>query len=64
VPFSVDELIVVVVGLDRFLIVPCNSDRSCCKARLNLSSLSSFASNCRFSFSNSLNLKENSNKIF
>jgi len=61
VSFSVDELINV-VGFDRFLIVACNSDRSCCKARLNLSNLSSLTSNCRFSFSNNLNLKTQ-NKI-
>jgi len=51
--FSVDEL-PVVGGFDKFLIVVCNSDLSCCKARLNLSSLSSLISNCRFSFSKSL----------
>jgi hypothetical protein len=65
--FSVDKLpVVVVVVFDKFLIVACNSDRSCCKARLNLSSLSSLASNCRFSFSKSLYLKKNGprNKIF
>jgi hypothetical protein len=56
--FSVEELTVVVPGFDKFLIVVCNSDRSCCKARLNLSSLSSFTSNCRFSFSKSLNLNK------
>jgi hypothetical protein len=57
--FSVEEEVTVVVtGFDKFLIVVCNSDRSCCKARLNLSSLSSLASNCRFSFSKSLNLNK------
>jgi len=54
----VEEVTVVVTGFDKFLIVACNSDRSCCKARLNLSSLSSLASNCRFSFSKSLNLNK------
>jgi len=50
---SVKEL-TVVVDFDKFLIVVCKSDRSCCKARLNLSSLSSLISNCLFSFSKSL----------
>lgn len=63
--FSFDTLPVVILGFDKFLIVVCNSDLSCCKARLNLSSLSSLASNCRFSFSNNLNLKktDHENKI-
>ncbi len=56
--FSVEEL----TGFDKFLIVVCNSDRSCCKARLNLSSVSSLTSNCRFSFSKSLNLNKKINK--
>ena len=70
---STEELIIVVAGIeddmesivadfDRFLIVVCKSILSCCKARLNLSSLSSFISNCRFSFSKSLYLNiENKN---
>lgn len=52
---TIDEVELVVAGFDSFLIVACNSDRSCWSARLNLSSLSSLASSCRFSFSKSLN---------
>lgn len=37
----------------KFLIVLCRSDRSCCSARHNRSSLSSLISACRFSFSSS-----------
>jgi len=42
--FSVEDFV-------KFLIVACKSDRSCCKARHNLSSLSNLISACRFSFS-------------
>ena len=47
-----------VEGADKVLIEVCRSARSCCRARLNLSSLSSLVSSCRFSFSINLNLTE------
>ena len=47
-----------VEGDDSVLIDVCRSARSCCRARLNLSSLSNFVSSCRFSFSINLNFIE------